>query len=76
MSNLQQDIKSLETVTLNRLLFINKTIRENRNKNNGIVNLAELKLRRKETDQLLSKIKHIGTDEYKYKMLKAEYMTT
>lgn len=75
MTKLEQNISSLENVTLNRLLFINKTIRENRDKKNDF-NLKELKEKRKQTDQLLSKIKKIGTNEVRYTQLKQEYMTS
>ena len=76
MNKLQQDIKALESVTLNRLLYINKTIREERSKDVPKRQLGMLKQKRKETDQLLSNVKKIGTNEVRYNQLKQEYMTS
>ena len=76
MSNLDQDISALEIVTLNRLLHINKTIQHERNKGCPKRQLEMLKQKRKETDQLLSKIKNIPKDDKEaYLKLKELYLT-
>jgi len=78
MSNLDQDYKALETSTHARLLFINKTIRDLR-KNSCYLNKEELtyyKQKRKETDQLLSKIRNLYKDDREtYLKLRDQYLT-
>lgn len=78
MSNLDQDYKALETSTHARLLFINKTIKEIRN-NKFFLYKEELtyyKQKRKETDQLLSKIRNLPkNDRESYLKLKDQYLT-
>lgn len=75
MSEIQHNFVALKRSTYSRLLSINKTIRENR-KTFDKETLNYYKGKRKETDQLLSKINCVSkNDNDTYLKLKESYMT-
>jgi mannose/fructose/N-acetylgalactosamine-specific phosphotransferase system component IIB len=79
MSNLKYDIEALRRSTHYRLLSINKTIREVRKLKLDIFDndkLTYYKSKRKETDQLLSKINILNENDLdSFNKLKECYLT-